>query len=119
MGVVNFAVLVVDDEDMVRHFMKRALEEEGGYQVLVARDGNEALAIMATFAIHVVVTDIRMPGMDGKTLGTELARLPNAPEVVYASASDTPPEGIDHSHYLQKPFSASHLRAKVKAILDP
>lgn len=117
MVVVNFAVLVVDDEDMVRQFMKRALEE-GGYRVLVARDGNEALAIMATFAIHVVVTDIRMPGMDGKTLGTELARLPNAPEVVYASASDTPPEGIDHSHYLQKPFSGSHLRAKVKAILD-
>jgi DNA-binding response OmpR family regulator len=116
MAIINFAVLVVDDEEMVRHFMKRALEEDG-YQVLVARDGNEALAIIETFAIQVVITDIRMPGMDGKALGTEIARRPNPPEVVYASASDTPPEGVDHRHYLQKPFTGADLRAKVKAIL--
>jgi hypothetical protein len=55
--------------------------------------------------------------MDGKALGAELAQRPDPPEDLYASASDTPPEGIDHAHYLQKPFTGAALRAIVKALL--
>jgi CheY-like chemotaxis protein len=112
------SVLVVDDEDMVRNFMRRVLEEEG-YQVLVATNGDEALSILGTFAISLVVTDIKMPVMSGTDLGARVAALPGGTQVVYASASDVPPEGVEFSHYLQKPFTREDLRATVAAILQP
>jgi DNA-binding response OmpR family regulator len=110
-------VLIVDDEKMVQHFMQRALENEG-YKVFTTGSADEALSLAQTFNIDLVITDIRMPGMDGKKLGAALARLPHVPEVIYASASDTPPEGIDYLHYLQKPFTGDSLRQTVRAVLS-
>src|SRR3954464_3668536 len=81
MAVGRRAVLVVDDEEMVRHFMRRVLEEHG-YQVLVAGNGEEALSIATTFAIDLVITDIRMPVMTGRQLGALLAALPRPPQVI-------------------------------------
>jgi CheY-like chemotaxis protein len=115
--VTGSALLVVDDEEMVRNFMARVLESEG-YQVLVASNADEALAIIANFAIDLVLTDIRMPGMDGRDLGVLISRLPNAPHVIYASGSDRPPAGVDGSHYLQKPFKRDKLLRTVAAILN-
>lgn len=108
-------VLVVDDEDLVRNFMTRALVN-AGYMVMSAGNGPEALALLKTSAVALVITDIRMPGMDGLQLGDQISRLPLAPPVVYASASDNPPPGTTQ-WYLPKPFTAAELASMVREIL--
>src|SRR3990172_3151319 len=62
-------VLVVEDEPAVREVTVRCLRS-GGYRVLVARDGQEALEIAARELgrLHLLVTDVVMPGMDGRAL---------------------------------------------------
>jgi hypothetical protein len=64
-------VLVVDDDAMLRELLARVLVEEG-FAVLTAEDGEQALAIASTLdgRLGLVVTDIRMPGMDGLELAT-------------------------------------------------
>jgi two-component system chemotaxis response regulator CheY len=114
--VTGKAVLVVDDEEVVRKLLQRTLESEG-YRVLVARDGDEALAILDNFAIDLVLTDIRMPEMDGRKLGRLISELPGAPHVIYASGSDKPPSGVDETHYLAKPFKSDKLLGTIASIL--
>jgi CheY-like chemotaxis protein len=109
-------ILVVDDEDLVRNFMSRALQK-AGYLVVSASDGREALALLHAAAVALVITDIRMPHMGGLELGDHISRLPLAPPVVYASASDNPPSG-SADWYLQKPFTAAKLTRMVQDILS-
>ncbi len=109
-------VLVVDDEPIVRNFMKRVLAGEG-YNVLSATNGREALALVEVGAIDLVVTDIMMPELDGLKLGALISQLPLAPPVIYVSASDRPPAGMG-DWYLQKPFSAADLIRMAGEILS-
>ena len=61
-------LMVVDDEDLLRELLAEQLEETG-YKVLVAADGDEALALLAAGeAVDVLLTDLSMPGIDGIAL---------------------------------------------------
>src|SRR5215208_1189379 len=75
-------VLVVDDDDSVREYMARVLEDQG-YRVLLASNGLEALHLVARHspAIHLVVSDVLMPIMSGPELAACLAEQPRAPAV--------------------------------------
>jgi len=66
----SYVILVVNDDPGVRHFVKIILNREG-YQVLEAADGESALALARKMAgaFDLVVTDIQMPGMDGRAFG--------------------------------------------------
>lgn len=108
-------ILVVDDEELVRKFLKRVLSAEG-YEILSASNGVEALPLLKTAAVDLVISDIRMPVMGGLELGVRISLLPQAPPVVYASASDHPPAGAE-GLYLQKPFSLGELTRLVGEIL--
>lgn len=72
-------ILVVDDEESMRHFLGKALRREG-YEVLCAADGPEALAMAHERPPDLALVDVRMPGMDGvavmRTLHATLPRLP-------------------------------------------
>jgi CheY-like chemotaxis protein/HPt (histidine-containing phosphotransfer) domain-containing protein len=68
-------VLVVDDSAMIRQF-HRGLLNEGGYDVVCARDGAEALAMLADPAIRAVVTDLEMPDVDGWALTRAIRTRP-------------------------------------------
>src|SRR6476620_5742529 len=57
-------ILVVDDEDMVRHFAARILSEEG-YRVVQAADGADALDVISTRPVDLVVSDVMMPRVNG------------------------------------------------------
>ena len=98
-------VLVVDDESAVRLFVTRALES-AGYAVVGAGDGLEALELLDRWgtAIALVLTDIRMPRVDGLELGRLIARRRLPVPVAYMSAD--PPEDLA---CLQKPFSMTGL----------
>jgi CheY-like chemotaxis protein len=109
------SILVVDDEELVRNFLKRVLKG-AGYQVYTVSNGHEALTLLQSFVVDLVITDIRMPGMSGKELGGRIALLPDPPPVIYASASDVPPPGME-TLYLQKPFRPADLIRAVKAAL--
>jgi CheY-like chemotaxis protein len=82
-------VLVVDDDPTVRTVLYRTMET-AGHVVYAAADGIEALAMLAHApSVDVVVTDVRMPGMDGRQLAEAVgARYPHIP-VLFISSYDS------------------------------
>jgi two-component system, cell cycle sensor histidine kinase and response regulator CckA len=110
-------VLVVDDDAGLRAVLARALAH-AGYQVLTAADGEEALALAGTLIgrLALVITDIRMPVMDGLTLAGHLAHLPSPPPVLFIS-------GYAEGHEvpgpcLKKPFGPATLVEAVGQIMS-
>jgi CheY-like chemotaxis protein len=117
------AVLVVDDEEMVRRLAARMLLQLG-YRVLEARDGQEALKLLQrpVQQVTAVLTDLAMPGIGGRTLGETIANCWPQVRVVYMSgfpAQRMVNEGaLDPSHpFIQKPFTSEQLGRKVRELL--
>ena len=118
----GFTVLVVDDEEAVRRLACRMLTWTG-YQALEAGHGREALATIEQHAgpIHLVLTDIKMPGMNGRELGRHIEeRWPGLP-ILYMSgfASEVFQGGLLEAGapFLAKPFTQDDLASKVKSLL--
>ncbi len=116
-------ILVVDDEEAVRRLACRMLTWTG-YQALEARHGREALATIEEHAgpIHLVLTDMKMPGMNGRELGRQVEeRWPGKP-ILYMSgfASEVFRSGLLEAGapFLAKPFTQDDLAAKVRALLE-
>ena len=114
-------VLLVDDDVNILSELEPGLELEG-YEVLCARDGEEALRKVASFAPDVVILDIRMPKINGREVlrrlraGGDTVPILILTEVTGADARiQAFNEGADD--YLDKPFSTGELIARVKAIL--
>ena len=113
-------LIVVDDEEGVRRSLKKVLERDG-YRILLAENGEEALSIVRSDGrdIETVISDYRMPGMDGLEtlieigrLNTEITRIMLTGYATMASAIEAVNEGIDG--FLTKPFENDELRAKVR-----
>lgn len=116
-------VLVVDDERGVRDLVCRTLREEG-YRTLEAAHGGEALELIeaGSETIDLVVTDVVMPGMDGRELGRRLAQSRPTLPVLYMSAyevNDIFRRGSPRSSapFLQKPFPQDGLINSVEQLL--
>ncbi|HLH26780.1 MAG TPA: ATP-binding protein [Chloroflexota bacterium] len=117
-------VLVVDDEDAVRSLVRAVLEARG-YTVLVASGGDEALQVSERHpgAIDLLVTDVVMPGMDGRELVRRLRLTRPDLRVLYASgytAHTMTRHGVLEPQMvlLQKPFTTEALARKVREALD-
>jgi two-component system cell cycle sensor histidine kinase/response regulator CckA len=116
-------VLVVDDEQGLRELVCRTLQAEG-YDTLEAGHGAEALEVMETAPapVDLVVTDVVMPGMDGRELGRRLSqRWPDLP-ILYISAYDVNDifrRGSPRSSapFLQKPFPMEGLVTTVRGLI--
>ena len=118
----GYTVLVVDDEEAVRHLASRMLTFIG-YQTLEASHSREAIATLEQHAgaIHLVLTDIKMPGMNGRELGRHVEqRWPGKP-ILYMSgfASEIFQGGLLErgAPFLSKPFSQDDLAHKVRGLL--
>jgi CheY-like chemotaxis protein len=114
------AVLVVEDDEYVLQYAMRVLSGEG-YVVLDARDGAQALTLLdhLTTPVQLVLTDVRMPVMSGRTLGNHLAaRYPELP-VLYMTGDEggSDSEQQPLTPMLRKPFTADSLRETVRALL--
>jgi two-component system cell cycle sensor histidine kinase/response regulator CckA len=116
-------VLVVDDEEGLRTLVCRTLRAEG-YSTLEAAHGAEALEVIekAAEAVDLVVTDVVMPGMDGRELGRRLTQLWPTLPILYISAYDVNDifrRGSPRSSapFLQKPFPAEGLITSVQQLL--
>jgi CheY-like chemotaxis protein len=108
-------ILVVDDEPLVRHLLLVILRDR--YRVLVAADGQEALALFSVVGrdIMAVVTDLRMPDMDGLALAHALRRMEAPPPILFVSGYGS--GGELPGPFLQKPFPPDALLAAVQKLL--
>jgi CheY-like chemotaxis protein len=95
-------ILIVDDEPQVRRLMLFVLRDQ--YRVLVAADGREALALFSVVGrdITAVVTDLRVPDMDGLALAQALRRMDAPPPILFVSGHGS--GGELPGPFLQKPF---------------
>ncbi|MBI1328796.1 MAG: response regulator [Alphaproteobacteria bacterium] len=116
-------ILLVEDEEAVRSFAARALKLRG-YNVLEASGGEEALEIVKKSGapIHLLITDVVMPNMDGPTLVRHVKRLRPEMAVIFMSgyaeeAFRRNDEKAEDLHFLPKPFGLKQLAAKVKDVL--
>lgn len=117
-------VLLVEDDAAVRQLTCHVLEKQG-YQVLEAENGQEALKLVSTYTqpIHLLITDVVMPEMDGVSLARQLTTIYPHLKTIYISGyidrsiagHDIPDSEI---RLLQKPFSAMALALEVRSTLD-
>ncbi len=119
-----YSVLIADDSHTTRHIEQIILEAEG-YRVTTACDGIEALELLKTYHFDIVVTDVRMPRMDGFVLIHNMrhtAELENIPVIVVSSVfeNDTK-EKVDllgaQAYIVKSDFERENLVAKVKELL--
>ena len=123
-GSLRGTVLVVDDLELVRQMVRSALER-AGLTVLEAADGNEALALYAErgATIDVVLLDLTMPQLSGEETFAQLRRMNANIAVLLMSgynAQDTTSKFVGRglAGFLQKPFGAGELLARVAALLQ-
>jgi signal transduction histidine kinase len=120
----NFeTVLVVEDEEIVRELVCDVLEEQG-YNVICATDGLEALKVAGNFesTIHLLVTDVIMPHMNGQELASKLSRIRPDMKVLYVSGysdNDIGDHGVLDPRFelLQKPFTPQTLARKIRDVI--
>jgi CheY-like chemotaxis protein len=117
-------ILLVEDEAGVRDLTAHILKVHG-YQVLIARDGMHALEIGAQHdgPIHLLLTDVVMPQMNGRELATQLQEKRPGMQVVYMSGytgETIARHGILEPRviFMAKPFTMTSLINKVRAVLD-
>jgi CheY-like chemotaxis protein len=117
-------ILLVEDETHLRHLIRQYLETQG-YRILEAEDGAAALQIVAGHqgAIDLLLTDVVMPGMNGRELAAEVANLLPNLRVLYMSGYTENAVGQDGMldagiNLLQKPFSLPALKGRICEVLD-
>jgi two-component system, cell cycle sensor histidine kinase and response regulator CckA len=108
-------ILVVEDEDVVRHLVVEVLKEHG-YRLLVAADGYEGLSVYEQNqgSIDLVITDMVMPRMSGRDLAQRLLSVHHHVKILYMSGYTD--QNI--APFIQKPFKSALLLHKVREILD-
>jgi DNA-binding response OmpR family regulator len=113
-------VLVVDDDIRMLRMMKRMLELEG-FEVTIASNGDAALKSFEKEAPDLVLLDIMMPDMDGYTVCQRIREFSQVPIIMVTAKGDDKEkvEGLNlgADDYVTKPFSASELAARVRAVL--
>lgn len=109
-------VLVADDEVLVVNIVRNALETEG-YFVLAAENGEVALELSRKFPgiIHLLVSDVKMPRMDGIELRKRI--LEERPGIKVLLMSGTANQQIEGCPFLKKPFHVAALKERVRHLL--
>jgi two-component system, cell cycle sensor histidine kinase and response regulator CckA len=121
-AVSNSVILVVDDALAIRGLARRVLEAEG-YDVLEASSAEEAFGL-AGEAEHVdlLLTDFRLPGLNGPELARELSgRYPDLITIYMSGYGEEALEGqelVPGSTFVQKPFSPVELAMRVRTLLE-
>jgi DNA-binding response OmpR family regulator len=115
-------LLIVDDNEIFGEALTEYLRELG-FHAHFAPDGMSALMIAERMSFHLVVSDIKMPGIDGYTLCHELIRLYNIPTILMSGYIDE--KDVERmapsafSAILVKPFAPDELERRINAVLAP
>ena len=119
---MNPLILIVDDEEDILELLESILQQK--YTVIKAHDGKEAIELLSKEAVHLIVSDVMMPEIDGfelcKTVKSnfEYSHIP----VILLTAKNTiqaKVEGLElgADAYIEKPFSKEHLLAQIQSLL--
>ena len=119
MSATLSTILVVEDDAIVRMLIVDVLEELD-YKVLEADGSEQALEILVDTARHIdlMMTDVGLPGMDGRELALEARKMRPELPILFASGYAESIDVPDGMHVIGKPFSIDELRDKVKGILE-
>ncbi|MDK2935039.1 MAG: response regulator transcription factor [Eubacteriaceae bacterium] len=117
---MKYQILLVEDQQEIRDIVEKYLHNEG-YDVLVAKDGFEALNLFNKHTVHLVLLDVMMPGIDGFEVLTEIRKVSEIPIIMLTAKQ----EEIDRikgfkfgaDDYVVKPFSARELMLRIKRLL--
>src|SRR5690554_2008082 len=114
-------ILLVDDDADLLHLISVRLKANN-YEVNAVNSAEKALALVAAYKPHVVVTDMRMPGMDGMALFEEIQQRYLRLPVIVLTAHGTIPDAVEATQkgifsYLVKPFDAKVLLASLEKAL--
>jgi PAS domain S-box-containing protein len=111
-------VLVVDDEEMIRDLARETLEASG-YRVLCARNGQDALAVLAGVPgeVKAIVTDVAMPVMDGVALVSAVRQVAPQARLILATGQEQAAGGFP-GPVLRKPFTLVELLSVLRRTLD-
>ena len=117
-------ILIVEDEANLRYLARQYLEKQG-YKVIEAADGAVAMQIAVAHegVIHLLLTDVIMPGMNGRELAQRISEIRPNVKVLYMSGYTENVIGQDGTldagvRLLQKPFNLRDLKSKVREVLD-
>lgn len=117
---MTYNILVCDDEKDIVNALKIYLEAEG-YQVYQAGNGQEALDVLASHEIHLVLMDIMMPVMDGITAMAQMRQSSNVPVILLTAKSEDTDKilglNVGADDYVTKPFNPVELLARVRSQL--
>jgi DNA-binding response OmpR family regulator len=113
-------ILVVDDEKKIAKLVKDYLEK-AGFQVIIATDGQEAIAIFRRERPNMVVLDLMLPGIDGLDVTRTIRREANTPIIMLTAKVEETGQliGLElgADDYVTKPFSPRELVTRVRAVL--
>ena len=113
-------ILVVDDEEPIRLLYKQELEDEG-YDVIVAANAQEAFDVMEQERLHLIVLDIKMPGMDGiEAMQKIVGKKKNLPIIIcsaYPHFRDSFMTWVAEE-YVVKSSNLEELKVKIKQIIN-
>ena len=113
-------ILVVDDELLIRKVIREYLESEN-YKVLEAENGLDALRVLSSNKVNLIILDIMMPKMDGFACLEEIRKTKDIPVIMLSAMKEETDKlnsfnlGVDD--YVTEPFSPKELIARVKAHL--
>ena len=119
--ILTQTVLVVDDEVPVRESLETLLEDL--FVVLKAESGERAMKSLSESDVDLIILDVMMPGMGGMATLDSIMRLPDSPEVIMLSASDSARLGVQAIKngafdYIAKPFDSDELLRVVDKALE-
>jgi two-component system, NtrC family, response regulator GlrR len=122
MGSTMHRILVVDDDDSLLHLLSLRLKS-AGLEVHTASSGSEALARLPLFQPHVIITDLRMEGMDGMAVFDAVHRQYPTLPIIILTAHGSIQEAVEATKrgvftFLTKPFDSKELLAQVEKALE-
>jgi DNA-binding response OmpR family regulator len=113
-------ILVVDDEPLYIRLLEINLKIEG-YEVITAANGLEALDMVSTQSPDLILLDVMMPKMDGVTTCERIRQFSNVPVIMVTARGEEQERvkglNVGADDYIVKPFSATELLARVRAVL--
>lgn len=117
---MNTRILIVDDEPLYLRLLKVNLEQEG-YLISTAKNGQEALEMVAQEMPDLIILDVMMPKLDGITVAIRIRQFSNVPIIMLTALGEEQDRvrglNLGADDYVVKPFSATELIARVRAVL--
>jgi two-component system KDP operon response regulator KdpE len=115
----RFSILLVDDEERILNFLKTKLKSSG-YDVMLARDGNEAIKQARDQEPDLIILDVMMPKKDGFEALRELRLFSTVPVIMLSAVGEDADRikglGLGADDYLPKPFNPDELIARIEAV---